>query len=437
MRLILALVICWPMLGAAQLQRADADALLAAWLKAQNEGDFAAYSALYAQKFSGVKRAGRRVKRYARAGWLKDRGAMFKGKFTVEVEDVTARLSGATARLSFVQTWASKRYKDRGTKLLFLVLEGGQARIAREEMVDSEVLADAAEAPIDPLRWGFVVESGGEPLLIFKRGIKGACASAPKLISRSPAEARCPLQPQAEGDLRGKAVDLYGEDGRLCRATLKAPQRLVKFQPHFGQVQAWSERYTEPQIIEELMEQADTSDGFLAYTIEDEGSCTGAHWFREAKRPPVIFASAQPLSGPEADAALKALRALEGWRLRQADFKRFKAEEGHKGGAKAWDMYNRNDLSATRYQLGGEAFTAVSVSAGAGCGDFGERLWGLWRDQRLISDPKHPGDLFTPKGLIKIDGELFFLEHERLSRPLRGVYEIREGVKINDYDCPC
>src|SRR5688572_22534650 len=43
------------------------------WVQAQNEGNFAGYRALYATRFTGVKRAGDRVFRMGRDEWLKDR----------------------------------------------------------------------------------------------------------------------------------------------------------------------------------------------------------------------------------------------------------------------------------------------------------------------------------------------------------------------------
>ena len=48
-------------------------AVIDAWLAAQNGGDFAAYQALYADKMEGVKRVGPRTWRFDRKGWLADR----------------------------------------------------------------------------------------------------------------------------------------------------------------------------------------------------------------------------------------------------------------------------------------------------------------------------------------------------------------------------
>src|SRR5438105_2725239 len=55
----------------------EALALVERWQAAQNKGDFAAYQALYATAFRGVRRSGARVSEFDRAGWLADRERMF------------------------------------------------------------------------------------------------------------------------------------------------------------------------------------------------------------------------------------------------------------------------------------------------------------------------------------------------------------------------
>jgi hypothetical protein len=65
----------------------EAAALIDAWLGVQNQGDLAAYEALYARRFTGIKRAGARTRQYDRDGWVKDRGRMFRRKMTVTADD--------------------------------------------------------------------------------------------------------------------------------------------------------------------------------------------------------------------------------------------------------------------------------------------------------------------------------------------------------------
>src|SRR5690606_40600880 len=67
------------------------------WLAAQNQGDFAAYQAMYAARFSGVRRSGAVTAAFDRAGWMKDRAGMFKRAMRVEVTGVTIERQGAGA----------------------------------------------------------------------------------------------------------------------------------------------------------------------------------------------------------------------------------------------------------------------------------------------------------------------------------------------------
>ena len=119
---------------------ADARAVLAAWIEAQNKGDEAAYAALYGRPFTGVKRAGHEAKSYDRAAWLADRHAMFKGSIEVKAEQVQVWAGGDRAVVMFLQTWASRKFKDRGPKVLELQRDGDRMVLRREEMILSDVV---------------------------------------------------------------------------------------------------------------------------------------------------------------------------------------------------------------------------------------------------------------------------------------------------------
>src|SRR5215467_10769721 len=84
-----------------------AQTLLNDWVKAQNEGNFATYEKLYAQKFTGVRRSGPRVVRLDRKGWMKDRGRMFKHTIVVAASEVKIVKAGKGATVTFVQTWSA------------------------------------------------------------------------------------------------------------------------------------------------------------------------------------------------------------------------------------------------------------------------------------------------------------------------------------------
>ncbi len=125
-------------------------ALVDKWLDAQNRGDFAAYRALYAAGFHGVRRSGGRTVVLDRDAWLRDRERMFKKPMKVTAADLQVARAGGVARASFVQQWASGSYADRGRKEIDAVTVGGALLIAREELLASERLGAPVSAAAAP-----------------------------------------------------------------------------------------------------------------------------------------------------------------------------------------------------------------------------------------------------------------------------------------------
>jgi hypothetical protein len=125
---------------AADISEADVKAFLESWLSAQNRGSFADYADLYAGRFLGIKRSGDRTRRYNRQAWLKDRKRMFKDPMTVTADAIRIRTSETSAVIRFDQTWENMRFKDRGGKQLFLILEdnGFPEFIARDALVNTD-----------------------------------------------------------------------------------------------------------------------------------------------------------------------------------------------------------------------------------------------------------------------------------------------------------
>ncbi|HEU5055907.1 MAG TPA: nuclear transport factor 2 family protein, partial [Kofleriaceae bacterium] len=128
--------------GPNQVDREDAGALLEAWLAAQVGGDFPGYQKLYADRFTGVRRSGAKVRRFDRAGWMEDRGRMFQKPMSVTADAIQVIAHGAQTHLFFTQTFEQGTYRDTGRK--WMALErgtDGRFRIAREEMLDSTLIA--------------------------------------------------------------------------------------------------------------------------------------------------------------------------------------------------------------------------------------------------------------------------------------------------------
>lgn len=125
-------------LWAAPARAEEAQAFVERWLKAQNQGDFAAYQALYADAFRGVRTSSGRSVTLDRAKWMEDRERMFKKPMVVEAASLSVRPSPEGTVVELLQTWSSGDYKDVGRKALLLVDAGGSWRIAREEQLSSK-----------------------------------------------------------------------------------------------------------------------------------------------------------------------------------------------------------------------------------------------------------------------------------------------------------
>ncbi len=416
---------------AAKVEPAAAGALVDAWLAAQNGGDFAAYEALYARRFEGIKRAGPRTTRFDRAGWVADRARMFKKPMKVTADDRKVSAAGALAVVTFTQTWSSGKFEDRGPKQLLLVEEGGGLRIAREEMLASTLRPPEVGA-LDAARLMMVIE-GGHVVLDATPGDLRHAAPEVTVPARVAEAALLDLGPWQAWE--GREVVGYGAQGEVCRGKLGRPRLLARAIPHFGVVQGWEgrEEGTAPappaQIAAELWDLAGEAGRLLVAPL---AGCERAVYARPADAPaPAIFAAAE-------DAALEkrarnAFRALPAHKAIQTDFASNYAGKG------PWDG-GAGDVVVFR---GPTTWVAVSARAGDGCGDFYGELWALWRlDGRrlvLLSDPEAPGTFFAPEAAADLDGDGVpeLLQRDRLARPDAGVWRVTEDITTPFLDCPC
>jgi hypothetical protein len=138
--LVVALGLAWVGIAAAGAPDARTKAFLEAWLRAQNDGNFAAYRELYAETFHGVRRSGKKALTFDRAGWLADRERMFKKKMVVKASEVDLD----KRELRFTQEFEQGRYHDTGKKVLTLEDHAGTLLIAGEELLDSQPVPQAA-----------------------------------------------------------------------------------------------------------------------------------------------------------------------------------------------------------------------------------------------------------------------------------------------------
>jgi hypothetical protein len=116
------------------------------WRRAQDDGDMALYSSLYAADFVGIKRAGDRISNMNRDEWLQDRRSMALKTPRVEVSDLQFRRANGAVVAEFRQKWATQNFADEGQKALTLQKQGASWKIVREAMLTSSVLTKEERA---------------------------------------------------------------------------------------------------------------------------------------------------------------------------------------------------------------------------------------------------------------------------------------------------
>jgi ketosteroid isomerase-like protein len=348
---------------------AEARALVDRWLDAQNRGDLAAYQALYATRFTGVRRSGPRTVRLDRAGWMADRARMFKKKMRVTAADVTIAATPSSARVIFTQTFEQGAYRDVGKKQIVVVREEGAPRIAREEMLSSTLVApSSAPAANDRFRHvidGGVVLSTAPDDAWVKGSPRFAGGSAMTVVYREVAVEKLPR------DLAGwigRRVRLFrgGEAG--CEAAVAGLRIVGRVYPHFGTVEQWKgmkERDAAPEAW-------DLTVGGRALVARLDAPCAGADWARAASLDAPAMAAPRAADGELRAAALRAFRKLAAHRQLQKAH-----DEDAEARGKPWDE-DGGTIDVVVLTLGEKRFVSVSARAGEGCGSFEGRLWAIW-----------------------------------------------------------
>ena len=304
-------------------------------MAAQNASDLEGYRRLYAARFVGVKRAGDRVYRFDRDGWLADRARMFAGPVRVEASDVRIATTASTAVVTFTQRWASATFQDEGPKQLVVVREGGSLRISREEMMRSEVLSRGGTAAPGIESLLLVVGADRPAVVLARSSDPGWATGSPRLLtSEDPADlragpivvARSVAPRELSEDLRrweAREVVLHGPTGPLCTGRLEAPLVVRWVVPHFSTRIGWDgtelglPRAPRDRVVREAWELGEGSDLLVAPVASEAEGCAGALWARPVGTPePTTFV---PVAAPFADAA-EAVRALPAHRLARPSF---------------------------------------------------------------------------------------------------------------------
>lgn len=413
----------------APLDRARLQALLDAWLAAQNNGDFAAYSRLYAGKFYGVKRVGARTFRYNREGWLADRERMFKKKMTVEArEQKPFDASTRSATIEFVQRWASGRFEDLGPKRLLVVLEGDQLKIAQEEMLRSEVTSNhkaAGEGFYFLYQGDLVLHDAAAPE---KHGKPAEVDDASEAITTAAAVAEADLD-AATRAWKGKKVRV-GE----CEATVSGFRLVSRVVPHFGTSQEWrcdehvSSDDCVPATDEQRHQQAfDIGTARVVATLD---GCDDARFATALDRP-------APIDGETVDDPALASRATAAFA--RLDEVRDQADPEHP----SW--WTGATVAIFKHPNSGQTLVSVYAADGEGCGGFEASYWQLWELEggKLVelSSGTAPSEIYqaidvdadgTLELIVKGDeygSELVLVDPQTMARPVEFGYDY--------HDCPC
>ena len=391
--------------------KSDAHAVLDMWLEAQNAGNFDAYQSLYAPSFTGVRRSGPRTASFDRAGWMADRQRMFRKKMTVSAEKVRVIADAASARVIFVQRWASGGYSDVGPKELVLRRGPGGFRITREELFGSAT-GKLGEVDLEAFRrFAFVVD--GE--VVVSLNPDDAWASAPAVREKQGADRlllrmRRPVDlaklPAAVARLAGMPIRLLNAAGERCQAKLGA--FLLR-----------------GRAITDGVETSNDSDAWgmsahllVAKVDGDRRACAGATWARAAELAVPVVTPAEAPSKEVRKVALAAFGALPQSASIQKWFDVWYRRE-HPDASKPpprWFAYEKRGAWVRVLRSGSKGPTLVSVSESineGGCEDgvFGA-LWALWELQGDASHPRlvlrnAPDErmALAPTATVDVDGD--------------------------------
>ena len=305
----------------APVSQSEANAWLSAWLKAQDDGSFAAYSAMYGAEFTGVRRTKERAVTLDRAGWLADRKRMFRKPMQVSAEAIRFVGGEHHGVLRFVQVWKSGSYADRGEKEIILARGAAGVLALREDMLSSYPLASLAlaanqPAPVTPAiftaarfypdqapalllpatwNWRFQVKSIGAPEAVLETDKSGQ-KSDPVGVRRRLDAATLP--PEFE-KLRGHDVELLTASGKTaCRATIGEFYHAAAFsreraqyvgKPTWDEWRALAGAGKLEELGQAMWKRGQTGSNPLATIAVTGGDCKDATWARlPGKTPPRV-----------------------------------------------------------------------------------------------------------------------------------------------------
>jgi hypothetical protein len=388
------------------------------WLAAQNEHDFAAYAALYASRFAGTKRVGNHAKRFDRAGWLRDRQAMFRDGVVVRASELQLSGSAGAVRVVFSQDFVAPGFHDTGKKELFLVAQASGFAIAREEMLLSQ-LAEPAPATDSSV---LAFQRDG---VVLGSGFSGSFAGTPRLLARGPSDSYDVglsvdpgvLSKEARAWL-GRSVTVYAKGGAECTGLVTRFELRVSSEPHFGMRQTWAgeaggRKASPSQIAQEIWATARADERFVVGVLDHE--CQGvwavarASTFTQAVAPPAALRAQ----------ALSAFKALAAYRELQARF-----AQSASNPKQPWETFD-GVLSVVEVRSSAESsLVVVAARAGVGCSGFGGNLSAVWKVSGAGSTPK-----LALRGVFQDSADLLQV-HGAVDQNADGTLELLAGPDV-------
>jgi len=425
--------------------------LLTLWAQTQNAGDFEGYQALFAKRFEGVKRIGTRTASFNRDSWLKDRKAMFAGSFTVKANDVKVVTTPTSAVVQFEQVWTSARFQDRGPKRLVVVSETGSLKIAREEMLHSNLAGTKTPALPAPEEFAFVQES----LLMLGefKGLQGVIGH-PTFVNRESAERalNAALLPKEHRRLIGQEYMLYGKNGKTCSATVESLVVSVQVQPHFGQYNHWEGRHGNPkatpeQIALDLWRLSEMGGRFLAGKLKTDSVCEDALFARAKTQPKRDLWKSRKATETESKALDTAIRSHTSYLQEQALFASERKTNNR------WEDDERSRFRVFEDGKGTQFVSAFLSNGLGGCGaGFDGHLWLLLKrkgdsyvvvsGERDSHAPSNWPSFIRPLQAVQAidlddDGVPEFIGEHDLIRNSREGFRSVLHLSPSYFDCPC
>lgn len=441
--------------AAPAIPEADIRALLGAWTESQNRGDFQAYSALYAERFQGVRRNSDRTRSFDRAGWMKDRERMFRRPIVVAASDVVVNSTQRTADVRFTQRWSSGSYADEGPKRLVLVREGTALKISVEEMLAAQRLDDVDAA----LTLGTFVSlpTVDGPIAILAEAPASAATGAPRLVTREDpyvvTKAASETIPASVRALVGRTVTVI-ERGRACEGRIDAIVVASLVVPHFGTVAEWNGE-GESGATTPLTPAARAASAWsLAtthfYAATMRSTCTQPVAMTFAATPGVtVFTPREPRTD-ERPSLERAFERTRRFLDREAAYATYVSELGEEAGDDApapptqRGVWRRN-ASVVVFESGPRRVATVVHNA-QGCGQFDVSAWAgfeLGATPVELLEPTAIGDYVSVMAVFDVDGDGALEAIVRRDLASYGLVRLTpttsllRRVNVDYLDCPC